>query len=93
VAKGRGIRVAKVQKDFGQGAQMTAEASLAAGVVDGILSFEEVVAKMAKGWRPSAPKAEEEAAPIVAEAPAPEVTAAEPVPVMDADLWAVRWGL
>lgn len=91
VAKGRGVKVAKVQRDYGQGAQLTAEAALSAGVVDGIMSLEDLLAKMAKGWRPSSVRAEDVAPEIVAETPAPIVEAV--APVCDADLWAIRWGL
>lgn len=90
VAKGRGVRVQKVARDFGQGAQLTAEAALSAGVVDGIATIDEVIAKAARGWKPAAPRAEEPEPAIVAEAPA---VVEPPVPVCDAALWAVKWGV
>lgn len=86
VAKGRGVRVAKVQRDYGQGASLTADAALAAGLVDGIMSLDEVIAALAKGKRLSGPRAEVEAHEILADEP-------KPAPKCDATLWAIKWGL
>lgn len=43
VAKGRGVSVAKVEADFGQGGVLLAEAALAAGMVDGIGTIDTAV--------------------------------------------------
>jgi signal peptide peptidase SppA len=51
VAKGRGVPVDKVRSDFGQGRLLMADDALAAGMVDGVMSFDQLVRKMASGSR------------------------------------------
>lgn len=46
VAEGRGVSEAKVLADFGQGRLVPAQAAAAAGMVDGIATFEETVARL-----------------------------------------------
>ena len=48
VAKGRGVSVDAVRKDFGQGRVYGAQAALSAGMVNGVLTFDDVVKKMGK---------------------------------------------
>lgn len=48
VAKGRGISVDVVRKDFGQGRVYGAQQALSAGMVDGVMTFDDVVKKMGK---------------------------------------------
>ena len=48
VAKGRGVSVEVVRKDFGQGRVLGAQAAQSAGMIDGVMTFDEVVKKMAK---------------------------------------------
>lgn len=43
VAKGRGVRAAKVEKDFGQGRMLLAEEALAAKMVDRVATLSEVI--------------------------------------------------
>lgn len=52
LAKGRGISVEKVRSDFGQGATFTADRALAAGIIDGIDTLDEVIRSAANGRRP-----------------------------------------
>lgn len=49
VARGRGVSVATVRSDFGQGGGMTAARAKAAGLVDSVETFDEVVKRMAAG--------------------------------------------
>lgn len=49
VAAGRGVTEAAVRDGFGQGRVVTAEAALAAGMVDGIETFDEALARLATG--------------------------------------------
>ena len=46
IAKGRGVPVASVRSGFGEGRCLMASDALAAGMVDGICSMDDVVAKM-----------------------------------------------
>ncbi|MFM1907374.1 MAG: hypothetical protein RLZZ591_1051 [Pseudomonadota bacterium] len=48
VAKGRGVSVADVQGGMGEGRVLGADAALAAKMVDGIATFDDVLAKMQK---------------------------------------------
>jgi signal peptide peptidase SppA len=48
VAKGRGVSIEVVRKDFGQGRVYGAQAALDAGMVNGVMTFDDVVKKMAK---------------------------------------------
>lgn len=48
VARGRGVRVARVQKDFGRGRVVGAEAALSLGMVDQVASMQEVLDKLTK---------------------------------------------
>lgn len=53
VAKFRGVSVAKVRSDFGQGRLLMAEDALAVGLVDRIATFEDTLARMAGAKRRS----------------------------------------
>ncbi len=53
VAKGRGVSVAEVRDGMGQGRVLGAEAALAQKMVDGIATFDEVLARMQKAARAS----------------------------------------
>lgn len=53
VAKGRRISVEKVRSDFGEGSVMVADKALKAGLVDRIDTLDEVVAQVARGYRPA----------------------------------------
>ena len=48
-AAGRGVSVAKVKTDFGQGGGMTAGRAKAAGLVDRVGTFDEAIARLATG--------------------------------------------
>ena len=48
VAKGRGISVEVVRKDFGQGRVFGSQQALSAGMVNGVATFDDVVKKMGK---------------------------------------------
>ena len=48
VAKGRGVSIDVVRSDFGQGRVYGAQAALSAGMVDAVMTFDEVVKKMAR---------------------------------------------
>ena len=48
VAKGRGVPVASVRAGFGEGRCLMAADALTAGMIDGICTFDDVVAKMTK---------------------------------------------
>ena len=51
VAKGRKISAAKVAADFGEGAIMTAEQSVKAGVADRVATLDEVIGRLAAGYK------------------------------------------
>jgi len=51
VAKGRGVSVAKVHSDFGEGGILTASQAVAAGAADRIATLDEVVARLASGQK------------------------------------------
>jgi signal peptide peptidase SppA len=51
VAKGRNVPVAQVRGGMGQGRVLGADAALAAGMVDGVLTMEQVIGKMQRGAR------------------------------------------
>lgn len=53
VAKGRGQPIAQVRDGMGQGRVLTAQDSLAAQMVDGIATFDEVVTRLARDIRTS----------------------------------------
>lgn len=52
VAKGRRVSAARVHSDFGEGAVLTAEQSVKAGLADRVATLDEIVAKLAGGYRP-----------------------------------------
>ena len=56
VAKGRGVAVSDVRDGMGQGRVLGADAALAQKMVDGIATFDEVLAKMQKNARASQPR-------------------------------------
>jgi signal peptide peptidase SppA len=78
VAKGRGISVEAVRKDFGEGAYFTADEALRRGIIDRIDTLDEVIRQAANGRRPASmgPRAEE---------PVPEVVAATNATVAEFD--------
>lgn len=45
VARGRGVPASKVTSDFGQGGMMSAHRAVAAGMLDGVMTLRDVVAK------------------------------------------------
>lgn len=51
VARGRGVAVDAVRSGMGEGRVLMADAALSAGMVDGVATFDEVVAKMKRGNR------------------------------------------
>lgn len=55
MAKNRGIRVDQIEKRFGGGEMLSAHEALDAGLVDGIATLDEVLAKAIKGTKRSAP--------------------------------------
>jgi signal peptide peptidase SppA len=55
VAKGRGVSVADVRDGMGEGRVLGADAALAAKMVDGIATFDDVLAKMQKTSVPQKP--------------------------------------
>ena len=52
VAKGREVPVARVLRDFGQGRVLGANQALAAGMVNGVATFDQVVQKMGRNLKP-----------------------------------------
>jgi signal peptide peptidase SppA len=58
VAKGRGVSVADVRTGMGEGRVLGAEAALAAGMVDGIATFDDVLAKMQASVRSNRPQSQ-----------------------------------
>lgn len=54
VAKGRGVSIDTVRNGMGQGRVLGADAALAEGMVDGIMTFDEVIKKMQKSGKQSA---------------------------------------
>lgn len=46
VAEGRGVSVATVQEQYGQGRCLLAADALAAGMIDGVLTFDQVIAQL-----------------------------------------------
>ena len=48
VAQGRGVSASEVRSGMGEGRVLGADAALAAGMVDGIATFDDVLAKMQK---------------------------------------------
>jgi len=56
VAKGRGVSVDAVRAGMGQGRVLGADAALAEKMVDGILPFDEVIRKMQRSVKASAPR-------------------------------------
>lgn len=57
VAKGRGVPVATVKSDFGQGGGMTAARAKAAGLVDRVETFDATVRRLATGRGPMSRRA------------------------------------
>lgn len=82
VAKGRGITAAKVAADFGQGRMLLPDEAAQAGMVDGIATLGQTVARLAKAARSrtanGAFRAEDEAALITATEDEVPVEAAAP---------------
>lgn len=71
VARGRGVSVEKVRKDYGQGAMFLAADALKAGVVDRIETVDEGADRLARGSvvSRSAPAADSDPAPAPIEVP------------------------
>lgn len=55
VSKGRGVGIAQVRDNMGQGRCLGADAAQAAGMVDGVMTFDDVVKKMQKDLRAQRP--------------------------------------
>lgn len=53
VAKGRKVSASKVSSDYGEGAVLTADAAVKAGLADRIATLDEVVSSLAGGYRPA----------------------------------------
>lgn len=53
VARGRGLPIAQVREEMGQGRVLGADAAQAQGMVDGVIAFDEVVRKMRRDARSS----------------------------------------
>jgi ClpP class serine protease len=51
VAAGRKVSAAKVSADFGEGAMLTAEQAVKAGAADRVATLDEVVARLADGYK------------------------------------------
>lgn len=51
VARGRSVTVDQVRRDMGQGRLLGADAALAAGMVDGVMTFDQVVQRMVRSAR------------------------------------------
>jgi signal peptide peptidase SppA len=49
VAKGRGVKVGKVERDFGQGRMFTADEGVQAGLADGVATLQEVIDQITTG--------------------------------------------
>lgn len=58
VAKGRGVSVADVRDGMGEGRVLGADAALAAKMVDGIATFDDVLAKMQASVRSTKPRSQ-----------------------------------
>lgn len=58
VAKGRGLPVAQVREGFGQGRMVTAQDAVKAGMADRVGTFDQTVARMARGQVSSRARAE-----------------------------------
>lgn len=68
VAKGRGVSLATVRKDFGQARMLLAKEALEVGLVDEIATFDAVVAKLAGRGRSGGARAVETVPPLTATA-------------------------
>jgi len=68
VSKGRGVSAATVKKEFGQGRMYDAKESLDRKMVDGILTFDQLIAKMAPVRRSGGARADAVVPTIAAEA-------------------------
>ena len=79
VARGRGVTPAAVRSGYGEGRALSAVDAKAAGLIDGIATMEETLARVSAG-RPASSgrrgmRAEDEDLPLVADALAPALTA------------------
>lgn len=59
VAKGRGVKVAEVRKNYGQGRMLSAKNALEAGMIDRIATLDEVLSKLVGQQRKKAMRAED----------------------------------
>jgi signal peptide peptidase SppA len=74
VARGRGVPVAQVRDGMGQGRCLSASDALAQNMVDGVMSFDDVVAKMQKSMRTQRGQQAEVITPEVVADAAPAVS-------------------
>ena len=58
VAQGRGVSASEVRSGMGEGRVLGADAALAAGMVDGIATFDDVLAKMQASVRSTKPRSQ-----------------------------------
>ncbi len=56
VARGRGVPISQVREGMGQGRVLGADAALAQNMVDGIATFDEVIKKMRRATKQTAPQ-------------------------------------
>lgn len=62
VARGRGVPIESVRTGMGEGRCLGADAALAAGMVDGVMSMDDLIAKMQRAARPTGRTAAQKAA-------------------------------
>jgi len=72
VARGRGVPVAHVRTDYGQGRLLTAKEALSVGMVDRIATLDETLGRVLSGKRGMGARALEDAIPLM-DAPKPTV--------------------
>lgn len=53
VAKGRGVKAADVRDGFGEGRVVTAKNAVSLGMADRVATFDETIAKLARGYKPA----------------------------------------
>ena len=58
LAQGRGVSASEVRSGMGEGRVLGADAALAAGMVDGIATFDDVLAKMQASVRSTKPRSQ-----------------------------------
>jgi signal peptide peptidase SppA len=87
VAKGRGVPIETVRNGYGEGRTISAQDALAAGMVDGVCTFDDVVSRMTRAIKSgvAGARAEVDAAEIVAQAAPDPVSAPTPDPAAQGD--------